>query len=152
MAVVSSVLAAEQSEITFDSSPATLVQTLQGARSTPSMVATISQTHSTRSAVISKTSSTHSRIGSNGGMVEPMVEPTPFTNGRMVSSGLAAEQSLITFSSSPATLVQSMTGLLSAGKADAMLMEATMTASKITKAPFILRPLVGMTRNTQKMF
>ena len=43
-----------------------------------------------------------------------------------------------------------MTGLLSAGKADAMLMEATMTASKITKAPFILRPLVGMTRNTQK--
>ena len=45
-----------------------------------------------------------------------------------------------------------MTGLLSAGKADAMLMEATMTASKITKAPFILRPLVGMTRNTQKMF
>merc|ERR1719357_1610358 len=142
MAVVSSVLAAEQSEITFDSSPATLVQTLQGARSTPSMVATISQTHSTRSAVISKTSSTHSRIGLNGGMVEPMVEPTPFTNGRMVSSGLAAEQSLITFSSSPATLVQScltsMTGLLSAGKADAMLMEATMTASKITKAPFIL--------------
>merc|ERR1719357_1467935 len=99
MAVVSSVLAAEQSEITFDSSPATLVQSLQGARSTPSMVATISQTHSTRSAVISKTSSTHSRIA-------------------VVSSGLAAEQSLITFSSSPATLVQSMTGLLSAGKAD----------------------------------